>query len=31
LISCPDLLPYLWDMADWFAAGIAELLATTTA
>jgi hypothetical protein len=31
LISCPDLLPDLWDMADGFAAGIAELLATTTA
>jgi WS/DGAT/MGAT family acyltransferase len=31
LISCPDLLPDLWDMADGFADGIAELRATTTA
>ena len=26
LISCPELLPDLWDMADGFASGIAELL-----
>lgn len=27
LISCPDLIPDLWDMADGFGAGIKELLA----
>lgn len=27
LISCPELLPDLWDMADGFPVGIAELLA----
>ncbi len=27
LISCPELLPDLWDMADGFPSGIAELLA----
>ena len=31
LISCPELLPDLWDMADGFAPGIAALLAATTA
>ncbi|MFN8072825.1 MAG: wax ester/triacylglycerol synthase family O-acyltransferase [Mycobacterium sp.] len=31
LISCPELLPDLWDMADGFAAGMAELLAATKA
>ncbi len=31
LISCPELLPDLWDMADDFAAGMAELLAATKA
>jgi diacylglycerol O-acyltransferase len=29
LISCPELLPDLWDMADGFVAGIKELLAAT--
>ena len=29
LISCPELLPDLWDMADDFAVGMAELLAAT--
>jgi len=29
LISCPELLPDLWDMADGFVAGMAELLAAT--
>lgn len=29
LISCPELLPDLWDMADGFASGIAELLAAS--
>ena len=29
LISCPELLPDLWDMADGFVAGMAELLAVT--
>jgi len=27
LISCPDLLPDLWEMADEFAVGVEELLA----
>ena len=31
LISCPELLPDLWDMADGFAPGIAALLAAATA
>ena len=31
LISCPELLPDLWDMADGFASGIAELLAARKA
>ena len=31
LISCPELLPDLWDMADGFVAGMAELLAATKA
>lgn len=31
LISCPELLPDLWDMADGFPAGMAELLAATKA
>ena len=31
LISCPELLPDLWDMADGFVAGMAELLAATRA
>ena len=31
LISCPELLPDLWDMADGFTAGMAELLAATKA
>lgn len=31
LISCPDLLPDLWDMADDFAVGMAELVAATRA
>lgn len=31
LISCPELLPDLWDMADGFVAGLAELLAATGA
>lgn len=31
LISCPELLPDLWDMADAFATGMAELLAATKA
>jgi hypothetical protein len=30
LISCPELLPDLWDMADGFPIGIAELLAAAT-
>jgi WS/DGAT/MGAT family acyltransferase len=30
LISCPELLPDLWDMADGFSTGIAELLAATS-
>ncbi len=29
LISCPDLLPDLWEMADDFAVGMEELLAAT--
>ena len=29
LISCPELLPDLWDMADGFVDGMAELLAAT--
>ena len=29
LISCPELLPDLWDMADGFVTGISELLAAT--
>lgn len=29
LISCPELLPDLWDLADGFTAGIKELLAAT--
>jgi WS/DGAT/MGAT family acyltransferase len=29
LISCPELLPDLWDMADGFASGMAELVAAT--
>ena len=29
LISCPELLPDLWDMADGFTAAMAELLAAT--
>lgn len=29
LISCPELLPDLWDMADGFIGGMAELLAAT--
>jgi WS/DGAT/MGAT family acyltransferase len=29
LISCPELLPDLWDMADGFVTGMAELLAAT--
>ena len=29
LISCPDLLPDLWDMADEFAVGMEELLAAS--
>lgn len=31
LISCPELLPDLWDMADGFVPGIAELLAAAGA
>ena len=31
LISCPELLPDLWDMADGFVDGMAELLAATKA
>jgi WS/DGAT/MGAT family acyltransferase len=31
LISCPELLPDLWDMADGFVTGMAELLAATKA
>lgn len=31
LISCPDLLPDLWDMADDFAIGMSELVAATRA
>lgn len=31
LISCPELLPDLWDLADGFAAGMADLLAATKA
>ena len=31
LISCPTLLPDLWDMADGFATGMAELLAAAKA
>ena len=31
LISCPELLPDLWDMADGFVTGMAELLAATEA
>jgi diacylglycerol O-acyltransferase len=27
LISCPELLPDLWEMADEFAVGMEELLA----
>ncbi len=30
LISCPELLPDLWDMADDFAVGMKELLAACT-
>lgn len=30
LISCPELLPDLWAMADGFGSGMAELLAATT-
>jgi WS/DGAT/MGAT family acyltransferase len=29
LISCPELLPDLWDMADGFVTGMGELLAAT--
>jgi hypothetical protein len=29
LISCPELLPDLWTMADEFAVGMEELLAAT--
>jgi len=29
LISCPELLPDLWDMADDFAVGMKELLDAT--
>lgn len=29
LISCPELLPDLWDMADGFVSGMGELLAAT--
>ena len=29
LISCPELLPDLWDMADDFGAALKELLAAT--
>jgi diacylglycerol O-acyltransferase / wax synthase len=29
LVSCPDLLPDLWEMADEFAVGMEELLAAT--
>ncbi|MGI9125454.1 MAG: WS/DGAT/MGAT family O-acyltransferase [Mycobacterium sp.] len=29
LISCPELMPDLWDMADGFAPGLAELLAAS--
>jgi hypothetical protein len=28
LISCPELLPDLWELADDFAGGMEELLAT---
>jgi len=31
LISCPELVPDLWDMADGFPAGLDELLAATGA
>ena len=31
LISCPELLPDLWDMADDFSAALDELLDATTA
>lgn len=31
LISCPELLPDLWDMADGFAVGLSELLAVADA
>jgi hypothetical protein len=29
IISCPELLPDLWDLADDFAVGLEELLAAT--
>jgi hypothetical protein len=30
LISCPELVPDLWDMADEFAAALDELVAAAT-
>jgi hypothetical protein len=29
LVSCPDLLPDLWELADDFAVGMEELLAVS--